>query len=98
MFKFYYFLNVFTCTGDPSEELNKEFLYTYMKQDKMYNYLNLSNGSSAMPAINFGIMTSLNITYPSVAEQQKIGTYFSNLDHLITLHQRQYQKLFNGCC
>ena len=77
--------NMFTI--NPSEELNKEFLYTYMKQDKMYNYLNLSNGSSAMPAINFGIMTSLNITYPSVAEQQKIGAYFSTLDHLITLHQ-----------
>ena len=83
--------NMFTI--NPSEELNKEFLYTYMKQDKMYNYLNLSNGSSAMPAINFGIMTSLNITYPSVAEQQKIGTYFSNLDHLITLHQRKLEKL-----
>ena len=79
--------NMFTI--NPSEELNKEFLYTYMKQDKMYNYLNLSNGSSAMPAINFGIMTSLNITYPSVAEQQKIGAYFSNLDHLITLHQQK---------
>ena len=79
--------NMFTI--NPSEELNKEFLYTYMKRDKMYNYLNLSNGSSAMPAINFGIMTSLNITYPSVAEQQKIGAYFSILDHLITLHQRK---------
>ena len=83
--------NMFTI--NPSEELNKEFLYTYMKQDKMYNYLNLSNGSSAMPAINFGIMTSLNITYPSVAEQQKIGTYFSNLDHLITLHQRKCDEV-----
>ena len=85
--------NMFTI--NPSEELNKEFLYTYMKQDKMYNYLNLSNGSSAMPAINFGIMTSLNITYPSVAEQQKIGAYFSILDHLITLHQHKqncYEK------
>lgn len=83
--------NMFTI--NPSEELNKEFLYTYMKQDKMYNYLNLSNGSSAMPAINFGIMTSLNIIYPSVAEQQKIGTYFSNLDHLITLHQQKCNAL-----
>lgn len=83
--------NMFTI--NPSEELNKEFLYTYMKRDKMYNYLNLSNGSSAMPAINFGIMTSLNITYPSVAEQQKIGAYFSILDHLITLHQNKCEEL-----
>ena len=72
-----------------------------MKQDKMYNYLNLSNGSSAMPAINFGIMTSLNNAYPSVAEQQKIGTYFATLDNLITLHQRNHLTpdflLIRGC-
>ncbi len=79
--------NMFTI--NPLEGLNKEYLYTYMKQEKMYNYLNLSNGSSAMPAINFGIMTSLKITYPGIEEQQKIGEYFSNLDYLITLHQRK---------
>ena len=28
-------------------------------------------------------------------EQKKIGAYFSNLDHLITLHQRKYDKLTN---
>ena len=28
----------------------------------------------------------------SIAEQQKIGAYFSNLDHLITLHQRNYHN------
>ena len=83
--------NMFTI--NPLEELDKEFLYTYMKQEKMYNYLNLSNGSSAMPAINFGIMKSLDISYPSTEEQQQIGAYFSNLDHLITLHQRKCDKL-----
>ena len=28
-------------------------------------------------------------------EQTKIGEYFRNLDHLITLHQRKYEKLIN---
>ena len=85
--------NMFTI--NPLEELDKEFLYTYMKQEKMYNYLNLSNGSSAMPAINFGIMKSLDISYPSTEEQQQIGAYFSNLDHLITLHQHKCDELQN---
>lgn len=83
--------NMFTI--NPLEELDKEFLYTYMKQEKMYNYLNLSNGSSAMPAINFGIMKSLDISYPSTEEQQQIGAYFSNLDHLITLHQHKCDEM-----
>ena len=29
-------------------------------------------------------------TMPKLAEQQRVGTYFSTLDHLITLHQRKY--------
>ena len=29
---------------------------------------------------------------PNAEEQKKIGEYFQNLDHLITLHQRKYKK------
>ena len=32
---------------------------------------------------------------PKIEEQQKIGVYFKNLDHLITLHQRKYDQLLN---
>lgn len=35
------------------------------------------------------------LTLPSVEEQQKISSYFKNLDHLITLHQRKYEKLLD---
>lgn len=31
----------------------------------------------------------------SYEEQDRIGTYFTNLDNLITLHQRKYNKLLN---
>ena len=34
-------------------------------------------------------VSNLEIGIPSEAEQEKIGLYFSNLDHLITLHQRK---------
>ncbi len=33
------------------------------------------------------------LTLPSIQEQQKISDYFKQLDHLITLHQRKYDKL-----
>ena len=32
---------------------------------------------------------------PCVAEQSKVGSFFSRLDNLITLHQRKYDKLVN---
>jgi len=32
---------------------------------------------------------------PSVPEQKRIGLFFENLDNLITLHQRELEKLQN---
>ena len=37
---------------------------------------------------------NLVVPFPTKAEQNKIVEYFSSLDNLITLHQQQYQKLF----
>ena len=37
----------------------------------------------------------IEITVPSVEEQRKIGAYLDQLDHLITLHQRKFEKLTN---
>ncbi len=42
---------------------------------------------------NAELLGDLDITYPSIEEQIKIGEYFSNLDNLITLHQRKVEKL-----
>ena len=44
-------------------------------------------GSTIKRLYNDNILNTV-ITLPSVAEQKKIGSYFANLDNLITLHQR----------
>lgn len=38
---------------------------------------------------NADIIKNLEITLPSINEQEQIGEYFINLDQLITLHQRK---------
>lgn len=43
----------------------------------------------ALPSYNASDVENVRINIPSKNEQQKIGEYFSNLDHLITLHQRK---------
>lgn len=41
-------------------------------------------------------LRDVSIEYPnSLEEQKKVGEYFQALDHLITLHQRKYEKLKN---
>ncbi|HBV81926.1 MAG TPA: restriction endonuclease subunit S [Lachnospiraceae bacterium] len=45
-------------------------------------------------SISKSAMQNTNIVYPkSIDEQKKIGAYFINLDHLITLHQHKCDQL-----
>ncbi|WP_278885822.1 restriction endonuclease subunit S [[Ruminococcus] torques] len=37
----------------------------------------------------------IEISVPSVKEQRQIGTFLDYLDNLITLHQRELEKLKN---
>lgn len=49
----------------------------------------------ALPSYNAGDVESMKIYLPSLLEQEQIGGFFKQLDDLITLHQRKYEKLKN---
>ena len=49
--------------------------------------------STGVPSLSKAAINKVNILTPNILEQVKIGTYFSTLDHLITLHQRKCDKL-----
>ncbi len=49
-----------------------------------------------MPRADWKLISSLEFPIPSsIEEQSKIAEVFNNLDTLITLHQRKYEKLMN---
>ncbi|MCR4675212.1 MAG: restriction endonuclease subunit S [Lachnospiraceae bacterium] len=43
----------------------------------------------------FEKLKNIDVSYPSLPEQKKIAAFFENLDNLITLQQRKYDKLVN---
>lgn len=43
--------------------------------------------------LSFLDLQKMKVRVPSYDEQKEIAAYFENLDHLITLHQRKYEKL-----
>ena len=59
----------------------------------MRNQIMSQATNSANKNISQSVLENLELAIPSKSEQQKIGAYFSNLDHLITLHQRELEKL-----
>lgn len=51
------------------------------------------NTGMAMPKLNKETCKNIPISCPSYEEQKKIGDYFRNLDHLITLFQRKCDEV-----
>ena len=52
--------------------------------------------STGVPQLTVPQLSSYKLYFPKeIEEETKIGKYFHNLDHLITLHQRELDKLVN---
>ena len=49
--------------------------------------------STGVPSLSKVIINNVEAVVPSFDEQKKIGEYFNNLDHLITLHQRKCDEM-----
>ena len=76
--------------------LNNDFKKYIFGTQKVRNQIMAQATNSANKNISQGVLENLTFEVPSFDEQAKIGEHFSNLDHLITLHQRQtdfYKKI-----
>ena len=51
--------------------------------------------STGVPSLSKAAINDALVYTPPLQEQQKIASLYSNLDRLITLHQRKYEKLVN---
>ena len=79
-----------------SKKINSKYLYHFITSGKVQQQIKLeiNTGSQA----NIGIDSMKNhivVSMPPLEEQTKIADALSNLDHLITLHQRKLEKLQN---
>ncbi|HFI2458600.1 TPA: restriction endonuclease subunit S, partial [Streptococcus suis] len=75
----------------PNDDLTTEFLMYWLRREKsiiVEKYLQGGQGN-----LSAGIVKQLAPTFPTLPEQEAIGSFFSDLDQLITLHQRQLDHL-----
>ena len=82
----------------PKENAFPDFIQVYFEQHaRMNNYMH--------PLVNKGAKNDMKVSaenalkglvcFPSSVEQESISAFFSVLDDLITLHQRELEKLQN---
>ena len=75
------------------EEYDAEFVFQNTLTDRYNKYIAMTSQRSGQPGVNAQEYAEFEINVPQKEEQTKIGTYFHNLDHLITLHQSEVERL-----
>ena len=77
------------------QNADSSFLYRLIQSRQFDEVANQSTGTK-MPRADWKLVSKTVFSIPSnISEQAAIGTYFTALDSLITLHQRKFEKLTN---
>lgn len=73
-------------------DYDADFVFQNTLTDNYDSYIRITSQRSGQPGVNAQEYANFALSVPCLAEQKKIGAYFTNLDNLITLHQRKCDK------
>lgn len=76
-------------------DTNPYFILNALKTPLVESFIASDATIGAQPSLSLWQINDMKINLPNKEEQKKIGEYFTNLDNLITLHQRKLEKLQN---
>lgn len=79
----------------PNENMNGYFIFLSVRNDSFMKKVKGITGGSSVPTMSQEKLKELTFLKTSIDEQNKIGSYFSHLDSLISLQQRKLEKLKN---
>lgn len=89
------YLNSFCFGYRPTTEYNPYYLAYMLRSSSMRKKITFLAQGISRYNISKNKMMDIEMPIPSIDEQKQIGEYFRNLDNLITLHQRELEKLKN---
>ena len=78
-----------------TKQVNYLYLYHFLHSKFVEKQLSSGMDGGTQKFIALGNIRNLDILFPSEKEQRRIGVYFEDIDHHITLHQRKYDSLVN---
>ena len=79
---------------DFSEEIKAKYFYYYFS-NHFYDRVMSMTAKTSVDSVRYEMIADMDIALPKIQEQIAISDYFDQLDNLITLHQRKYDKLTN---
>ena len=84
------------CTSQGFQSLvigDADVYFVYSMSERIKKWAEEKASGSTFLEISGRQLETMPVNLPSLVEQQAIGSFFSHLDDLITLHQRKYDKL-----
>ena len=76
-------------------EYDSEFVFQNTLGASYEKYIQITSQRSGQPGVNAKEYAEYTFLVPDYTEQKKIGGFLHQIDNLITLHQRKYEKLVN---
>ncbi|WP_459445861.1 restriction endonuclease subunit S [Ligilactobacillus salivarius] len=77
----------------PLKNENGYFIFLSLRLDQFTKKVRNIIGGSSVPTLSQEKLKLLTFMYPDTSEQKEIGDFFKQLDSLIALHQRKFEKL-----
>ncbi|QTP11296.2 restriction endonuclease subunit S [Lactococcus lactis subsp. lactis] len=87
-----YVINQRTEIISPKENFDSSFAYTILNGPFREKVKRIVQGGTQI-YVNYPAVSNLNLELPEIEEQQKIGSFFKQLDDTIALHQRKLDLL-----
>ena len=78
-----------------SDDVDAKFFYHWFSEN-FYNRVMSMTAKTSVDSVRLEMIADMEMTAPPYDEQKKISSYLDHLDHLITLHQRKYDKFTNA--
>ena len=89
------YLNSFCFGYRPTEKFDLDYLAYVLRADSFRKEMTFLAQGISRYNISKNKVMEVSIPIPNLEEQTMVGHYFSNLDHLITLHQRKCEQTKN---
>ncbi|WP_436666088.1 restriction endonuclease subunit S [Latilactobacillus sakei] len=85
--------NVALIKEKTSNPITNKWLLQYLKSPSFNRFIQKENAGGTQKFIALGLIRDMKLRVPEFDEQQKIGSFFKQLDNTITLHQRKLDLL-----
>ena len=86
---------VFNVQIKDANNVDERYLFQYLKAPFLMDYVDKKATGGTIKHLNQSILVDFPVILPQRSEQILIGAFFQQLDNLITLHQRKFEKLTN---